>query len=547
MPVSRRWLYGILLACFTVLWFSNLQYRHLINPDEGRYAEIPREMLTTGNWVTPRLNGLKYFEKPALQYWATAVAYKLFGEHEWTARLWTALTGYLGVLLAFYAGRRVFGETAGFYSAVALGSSVLYVAIGHVNAIDMGLTFFMHLSLAGFLVAQSTTDGRVTRRWMLVAWAAMALAVLSKGLIGIVLPGAVFVLYSLIQRDLQLWKRLHIGWGPLVFLAISGPWFVAVSLANPEFFQFFFIHEHFTRFLTKEHRRFHPWYTFIPLVLLGILPWVMTLFQALFRGWRVETGNKPFNAHRFVLIWAVFIFVFFSISDSKLPGYILPVFPALAWLIGDYLAQVRGRGFAMQTVALLAISIVAVIGIVHYYPTFADEPALVAPYAAYAVWLIAAAVVWFAGLAVAMLLGFRDRTQGAILSLAAFALIATQLVISGHETLAVYRSGYDVAQQIKPYLKPETPVYCLKMYDQSLPFYLKRTCTLVEYQDEMALGIEQEPEKWIPSEATFLANWARYRGAVVVMRPDKYRTLEAKKMPMRLLGQDSQRVAVAVE
>src|SRR5512144_382952 len=121
--ISRRVLW-LLLLVVAIIWFGNLEYRKLIRPDEGRYAEIPREMVASGDWTTPRLNGLKYFEKPALQYWATATAYSLFGQHHWTARLWTALTGFLGILMTWYAGRRLFGALAGLYGALVLASSL---------------------------------------------------------------------------------------------------------------------------------------------------------------------------------------------------------------------------------------------------------------------------------------------------------------------------------------------------------------------------------------------------------------------------------------
>src|SRR5580765_5181026 len=125
---------GLLLAAL-LIWFSNLEYRKLIKPDEGRYAEISREMAVSGDLVTPRLNGIKYFEKPPLHYWAGAAAFTLFGQHEWAARLWSALTGVLGVALAWYAGRRLFGPLAGFYAAVVLASSLMYVVVGHLNTL----------------------------------------------------------------------------------------------------------------------------------------------------------------------------------------------------------------------------------------------------------------------------------------------------------------------------------------------------------------------------------------------------------------------------
>jgi len=189
---SAKLLSAFLLALVIFVWFGTLDYRNLVRPDEGRYAEIPREMAASGDWLTPRLNNLKYFEKPALQYWATAAAYTIFGEHHWTARLWSALTGFAGLLLAWFTARRLWGETAGMYAALVLASSVLYAAIAHINTLDMGVTFFMFLGLAGFLLAhRDGADDGENRLWMHVVWAALALSVLSKGLIGMVLPGAV--------------------------------------------------------------------------------------------------------------------------------------------------------------------------------------------------------------------------------------------------------------------------------------------------------------------------------------------------------------------
>ena len=143
--LSRRGLWALLLA-FAVVWFGTLEYRKLIKPDEGRYAEIAREMAVSGDFVTPRLNGIKYFEKPALQYWVTATAFKAFGEDEWTARIWPGITGFLSVLLAFFTTRRLFGERAALLAASTLAGCLFMVIIGHLNTLDMGLSFFMQLA-----------------------------------------------------------------------------------------------------------------------------------------------------------------------------------------------------------------------------------------------------------------------------------------------------------------------------------------------------------------------------------------------------------------
>jgi 4-amino-4-deoxy-L-arabinose transferase-like glycosyltransferase len=545
MPSSRRWLYGVLLLVFTAVWFGNLEYRHLIRPDEGRYAEIPREMALSGDWVTPRLNGIKYFEKPPLQYWATAAAYEAFGEHEWTARLWTGLTGWLGVLLAFFVGRRLFGETAGLFAALVLGGNVFYVLAGHFNSLDMGVSFFMGLTLSAFLLAQTARDAGASRNWMLVAWAAAALSLLSKGLIGIVLPGAVLVAYTLLARDVAVWRRLYIVPGLILFLLIAAPWFVAVSLANPEFAYFFFIHEHFQRFLTKVHGRYHPWYDFIPLLLGGIVPFLVSLFPALARAWSAERGERTFRPRLFLLLWSVVIFVFFSLSDSKLPGYILPIFPALALLLGDYLSQVRLASLTRQTAAMALIG-VAVIGVaaLNFGRFSVDEPLL---YGKYGLWLAAAAAVSLAGMAASVFASRRGSRGGAVLALAFAGLVSTQLIVSGHESLAPINSGYDFAQKLRPLLRADNKLYCVKMYDQTLPFYLKRTCTLVAHEDEMAFGLRQEPQLRGPDLDTFLARFPAMPDAVAIMSPETYAQLATQSRALRVLVRTREHVAVVPE
>lgn len=544
-PSSAKRGFALLLAAVLLIWFGTLNYRHLVKPDEGRYAEIPREMVASGDWLTPRLNNIKYFEKPALQYWATAGAYTLFGEHHWTARLWSALTGFLGIALVYLAGRRLWGAEAGLYAAAVLASSLLYVLIGHINTLDMGVSFFMGLSLTGFLLAQrSGATSSENRFWMLVTWAGLAFSVLSKGLIGLVLPGAVLVLYTLIQRDWALWKRLHLVSGLALFLLISAPWFVAVSIANPEFFHFFFIHEHFERFLTKVHHRYQPWWAFVPILLAGILPWIMVMFDALARAWNGDPSEpKAFRPQRFLLIWSVFIFLFFSASSSKLPSYILPIFPALALLIGVRLTQIKARPlfWMMAPIALLA-------GIAFllspFAVTFASDEVPVELYREYAIWLAAGALIWLAGSVAGLYLLRRKRMTGGILAFALSGLIFAQVVLTGHESLSPANSAWRIAQQIQPYLKPGIPFYSVRMYEQTLPFYIKRTVTLVAHQDEMEFGLQQEPDKWLPTVEDFKRAWNEAPDALAITTPDTYLELKTGGLPMMVIAQDTRRIVV---
>lgn len=529
-----------IFALVALVWFGNLDYRKLVRPDEGRYAEISREMVSTGDWVTPRLNGIKYFEKPALQYWMTAAAYELFGEHQWTARLWSGLTGFLGILLTYLTGRRLFGVEAGFYSALVLASSALYAVIGHINTLDMGVTFFMSLSMSGFLLAQATPLQR--RFWMHVAWAAMGFSILSKGLIGIVLPGAVLVLYTLWQRDWGIWKRINLPTGILLMLIISIPWFIAVCRANPEFFHFFFIHEHFERFLTKDHGRYHPWYYFVPILLAGMLPWIAALFPAFFGSWQVKGNSQKFQPGRFLFVWIAFIYFFFSISDSKLPSYILPIFPALALLIGNQLSGMDGRRLIWH---FIPIAMIGAAGLVLSPEAvrFADPIVPVALYRNYVPWLEAASAIALIGAIYAAYQGRRGEKRNAIVAMSLSMLICSQLILAGHNSLAPSNSAYYLAQKIKPYLKDDAPFYSVAMYEQTLPFYIKRTVTLVAYQDEMAFGIAQEPEKWIPDIKSFETLWRKQPYALAIMSPQLYAQLE-NQLPMQLIAQDTRRVVV---
>ena len=541
-PIPARLLSAFLLALVLIVWFGTLDYRNLVRPDEGRYAEIPREMAASGDWLTPRLNGLKYFEKPALQYWATAAAYKVFGEHHWTARLWSALTGFAGLLLAWFTARRLWGEPAGRYAALVLASSFLYAAIAHINTLDMGVTFFMFLGLAGFLLAhREGADDGDNRLWMHVVWAALALSVLSKGLIGLVLPGAVLVTYTLIQRDFAMWKRLHFLTGLPLFFAIAAPWFIAVSYANPEFFNFFFIHEHFERFLTKGHKRYQPWYAFIPILAFGILPWLLMLFPALGRAWQAEPGR--FQPKRFLLVWAVFIFVFFSASSSKLPSYILPIFPALALMIGAYLPQAKARSLLWMTVPIALLAAIGVVASPLSVILASDEVPL-ALYQQYARWLAVAALVWAVGSFAALDRLRREKIYAGMVMLGMSSLIAGQLAMLGHDTLSPASSAAHLVTQIRPYLKADAPFFSVGMYEQTLPYYIKRPVTLVNYQDEMAFGIKQEPDKWLPDFATFESIWRNAPYAMAIMEPGLYSEFQAKGLPMREIARDTRRVVV---
>jgi 4-amino-4-deoxy-L-arabinose transferase-like glycosyltransferase len=531
-----------LFALLAVLWFANLEYVSLLRPDEGRNAEIAREMTVTGDWVTPRVNGVKYFDKPPLQYWATAIAFDLFGEDEWTARLWTASTGFLGILLTFALGARLYGARAGLFSAVVLASSLLYGAMGHISTLDMGVTLFLVVALAAFIRAEQA--GIARGAWLAVAWAALAASVLSKGLIGIVIPAGAFGLYMIWQRDWGLPRRLITLRALALFAAMVVPWFALVSARNPEFAGFFFVHEHFQRFLTPIHQRHGaPWY-FLAVLLLGTLPWTFAFVDGLQSAYRASRSRgEGLNVERLLLAWAAFVLVFFTLSSSKLPAYILPMFPVAALLAGRRLATLSAARICLCAAVVVAIALTLVI-LSPLATRLAPGDLSAALLPQYVPWATAASGALLACAAVSCGLSAQRKATAAVLALALGGLGFQQLALSGYETLASSSSTHLLGERIHDRIPRAAPVYSVDTFDHTLPFYLQRPVILVRDADELAFGLSAEPALWIPEIAAFEARWKSDPLAFAFMRPDTYAMLRAAGLPLTIIDRDSLLVVV---
>ncbi|OXI25050.1 glycosyltransferase family 39 protein [Burkholderia sp. AU15512] len=546
LPLNRITL-ALLVIALAIVWFAPLGLRHLIPSDEGRYAEMAREMFVTGDWITPRYNGYKYFEKPPLQTWLNALTFAWFGIGEWQARLYTAVASFAGILLVGYTGARLFNPLSGFLAAVVLASSPYWNLMGHFNALDMGLAFWMALSLCSLLLAQRPgLRPAAARGWMWACWAAMAFAVLSKGLVGLILPGAVLVLYTLIARDWALWKRLYLVSGLVIFFAIVTPWFVLVQQRNPEFFNFFFIVQQFRRYLTPEQNRPGPLYYFVPVLLVGFLPWLSVAWQSIRHALRMPRQPNGFSPMLVLLIWSAFIFVFFSASHSKLISYVLPVAPALALIIGAYLPLISADRFRRHLLGYLVFLVVAAFGIIFLaYQGDARTPN--ALYRAFQMWL-------YAGLAVAAALtlaaAWLNRRAGVAAALAAFGaawLAFGTIGGTGHDEFGRYSSGALLAPTVRAELAKlpaDTPFYSIEMLDHTFPFYMGHTTIMVQRQDELAFGISMEPNKWIPTVDEWITRWKQETHALAIMPPGEYDTLVKQGVPMRVIARDNRRVIV---
>ena len=360
-----------LLSLGLIFW--GLGRLPLIGPDEPRYAEIARAMFATGDWVTPRLGGIDWFEKPALTYWLSAAGYSLLGVSEFAARFGIALLGTLGALLLYLAGCRLRSNRFGYLSASVLVSSGIWLGFSRVATFDLPLAATMEMALLAFILWEGRKPGRAKNLlWILFSFA-LGLAMLAKGLVGILLPSAVIGLYALIAgRWRELLRPAWLLSSIAIFLATISLWYGPMLARHGwTFIDEFFIAHHFQRYLTNQYRHPQPFYFFFFVAAAGCFPWSFPLLARIGGLWRRRRELLRVEAHRFELfvwLWALVPVLFFSFSGSKLPGYILPVFPALAMLIAMQLedwwdeakpsrAQIVSVLLTMGTMFLVAVVI----------------------------------------------------------------------------------------------------------------------------------------------------------------------------------------------
>lgn len=521
----------ILLTTLTCVFFCfMLGNRPLSVPDEGRYVEIPREMVATGDYVTPRLNGVKYFEKPALFYWLEAFSIKLFGLDEFTLRLWPALLALSGCLVVAAAGARLFGRLSGLLAAVMLATSVLYYAMSRAIILDMPVTVFLSAALLSFLVGIREA-GPARRLYLWSFYVFSALAVLTKGLIGILIPGLVIGAWIILLGEWRVLKTMELPVGVALFLLIAAPWHILIMRANPDFFYFYFIQEHFLRYLTKMHSRYQPPWFFIPIVLFGLFPWSAFLVQSIKHS--LPSSWQERHEHRdavFLILWAGLVFLFFSASSSKLVPYILPVLPPLALLVGRYLAAAWDRldfpGVRAGYAILLAV-VLLMAGAFLALPFVRQSPdaLLLGPYR----YSIAATLI-VGGLAAWGLARYRNFRQ----AFTALAIMSMIFLIQANAAAARVdtKSVKPLVTALKPLLKPGDEVASYQNYYQDLPVYLERRIIVVDWHGELDFGAAAEDtSQWMITSAEF---WKRWQGPAKMYMITEIETYDSLRKDPRL-------------
>lgn len=498
-----------------ILFGFMLGSRPLSAPDEGRYSEIPREMVASGDYVTPRLNGVKYFEKPPLMYWAGAASIKAFGVNEWALRFWPAFLGFITVLATYFMGYILQSSRAGLYSATMLTCSVLFYAHTRLLILDMAVAAFMTLGLYGFFLSTRSFLSLKKRFVYLMSFFVFSgLGVLSKGLIGAVLPGAVIFLWALLSKNFTILRSAFHPIGLLLFLAIFLPWHILASLKNPEFFDFYIIHEHFTRYLEKVHNRYQPPWFFIPILFLGLFPWT---FIVLSRVGNLFKGLIKRDQDLFFVVWAGFVFVFFSLSHSKLIPYILPVVPPLMLLTGLSLDAKQNIEPRWPRWALGCLCAVMSVGL---------------PIAAYMHDVLkGTSMVVFLTLIVSVLLilmyvSFKCSKKTPFTSYV-LCSVAFLMILNGAWPYLDERTVKPLALKINELRQEGEDIIAFGRYYQDLPPYVNQKIIVVDWQGELTFGMKQEDTtKWMMTRDTFFRWYNPKKRAYIVTRKDFLPELE---------------------
>ena len=353
------------IGVFFLLYILPLGVRPIIIPDEARYAEIAREMLVSGDWVVPHLNGLRYFEKPVLGYWVNAASIMLFGENAFAIRLPSALAAGISALMLLLMVRRfAAGCATGILAAAAFLTCFEVFGIGTFNVLDSVFSMFVTTGMVSFFFAHM--EGKPVRRTVLLFLFGVfcGLGFFTKGFTAFAIPVLTIVPFMIWEGR---WRELfRIPWLPLVAaLLVALPWAVMIYTREPDFWHYFFWIEHIKRFMSHNAQHAEAFWYFVPVLIGGALPWTV-LLPSVVQGINKTLLKDPLT--RFAICWFLIPFLLFSASHGKLATYILPCFPPLAILIAiglhHYFKQGRKRAFNSGALFLVLVIIILAVALV---------------------------------------------------------------------------------------------------------------------------------------------------------------------------------------
>jgi 4-amino-4-deoxy-L-arabinose transferase-like glycosyltransferase len=362
------------LAFSAVIFFFGLGLLALVGPDEPRYAEVAREMFATGDYISPRLCGCLWFEKPVLLYWMSAASYHLFGVSEFAARVPSALAATATLAFLYHVLRRFASHGLALSATLVLATSGIFIAYARVVIPDMALTATMSVALLSGYASRCST-GRARWVYWSLASAAMGLAMLAKGLVGIALVLSILALYFAVTGNLRVIRLKEWLAAFAIFTAVSAVWYAPVTARHGwEFIQEFFIRHHFERYVANTFGHPQPFYFFFVVAVAGVAPWTFFFIPAIARLRKLAPRGSDEDALlTFAWIWVAVPLIFFSFSGSKLPGYVLPIFPALAIIIGREVERFRngGQGRLLKAGAWMTALTLVIIGV--SFPVYANS------------------------------------------------------------------------------------------------------------------------------------------------------------------------------
>ncbi len=541
MPTTRRRLVrGIASASALIIWATGVFFFHLgayglWEPDEARYAEIAREMLALHEYILPHLNYVPYIEKPPLLYWLTALSMHFFGINEFAARFPNALAALVGVVAVYYFALRVLDLKRGIASGVILFTSALYPIMAQVLTTDMLLTATITVAFFAFFL--HWRDGG---RWCWLMYVAMALGTLTKGPVAIAIPlmvGAIFLAWEGEWRGAL--GRFHVIPGMILIAAICAPWFIAVSIRQPDFLDFYIIREHFRRVFDASYSHGEPFYYYLPVILAGTLPWSIV---ALVIPWRSLAPNP---ARRFCVIAAATVLIIFSIANAKLIPYILPAWAPLTVVLGGGIVSltemdVNRRG--LITIGLLLVIAGAGLITIALCAAQFSSPYLILVRPAIA----AAGIILVAGGLSSAICFWRKQV---VVGLAAVAVAASAIyLIIGYGRLMAEstRSYARLARQIEQ-RAPDAALICYPRYIQSLPFYCHRRIILIGPETELAYGAKHSPDAsnfFFKHKADLLRLWAAPHSPVLVLDRSAFPTLKNYLGKFEVIAEDSKKIVI---
>lgn len=475
----------------------------LMEPDEARYSDIASLMNRTGDYVTPHLNHVVYLEKPPLGYWATALLFKIFGENEFSSRLFVALCAWGCILLVYRIGAFFHDEKTGLYSAGVLSTFLFHSILGRTNILDMPLTFFVCLATwAGYRYFAGNCQ---RKGWLYLLYVSSALAFLTKGLIGVVFPFAITILWISISKRWRDVLRLFSPVGIILFLLISCPWIILVQKANKDFLWFFFIREHFLRYTTTLHSRHQNILFYVFVVVLGTLPWSAFLLKALKEGTDKRASLFKATEKQFLLIWIFFIFIFFSISSSQLAPYIAPIFLPIAVIFGHLFRLYEDRDISLEEgrerrflynlpIILQSLIFIAVLISPIFIKNMKLGKYLENSHVEKWWWLVILPILFQVMIIFLPSLIKRRWRRGWFLTVT---ILSTLFLISIHFPIAhfltPYKSAYPVSRAIHTLLPPNQELFQYRMSLYGIDFYNKIRTLLVDRDGELKFGLNQLP------------------------------------------------------